>query len=255
MNLNNYSPRTLKDIQQTVKKYLAYLEEEQIEEPTYNDVFSYVGSMKVSTRVKRIRTRHIWIYHDQNTETNPAEGIKFRTEQKTITESLTSEELDKKYKDFATRKLDIRTKEETQLRYCVLLGLVIYQAVSTKELQKLQVSDINLFDGTIRITQSERTNERELLLNPVQMLPLSKYIENRKGRLFDQEITGMFTQMNKYIKGISKLRSARIVCWIKEHPIRKVQYLTGMKYLSSLDNYKSHNVEGLREKVERFHLL
>lgn len=119
------------------------------------------------------------------------------------------------------------------------------------------ITDINLDNGTITIPEGTRTNERIIPLDAKQMMPIIQYISLKKGeKLFDARMQDMLRQLNKNLslKGSTihtgTLRTSRIVLWLKHYNVRKVQYLGGFRYLSSLDKYRINEVDNLRKKLE-----
>jgi hypothetical protein len=43
--------------------------------------------------------------------------------------------------------------------------------------------------------------------------------------------------------------------WVKEHGVRKAQYLSGIKYVSSMLRYKTTDIEKLKTKLAIVHPL
>jgi len=54
-------------------------------------------------------------------------------------------------------------------------------------------------------------------------------------------------------KTITQLRESRMSLWVKEYGIRKAQYLSGIKYTSSMLRYKTADVEQLKKKLAIVH--
>ncbi len=57
----------------------------------------------------------------------------------------------------------------------------------------------------------------------------------------------------RYFKSLTQLRESRISLWIKESGTRKAQYLSGIKYASSLERYQTKDIEKLRQKLAVIH--
>ena len=68
-----------------------------------------------------------------------------------------------------------KTSQLTSRRNKVILGLMIWQGLGTRELTKIEVKDLKLRDGTIYIQGSRRSNERELKLESHQILDIMEY--------------------------------------------------------------------------------
>ena len=63
----------------------------------------------------------------------------------------------------------------TSRRNKVILGLMIWQGLGTRELTKLEVKDLKLREGKVYIQGSRRSNERELKLESHQVLDIMEY--------------------------------------------------------------------------------
>jgi len=115
-----------------------------------------------------------------------------------------------------------------------------------------------------------------LQLEAHQILQLHHYIENHRDKngtklispqaekfdnLHDQ-ITNLNRQIRKLgetlqmdIKRLSQLKQSRITLWIKQHGLRKTQYLAGFKRVENVERYRQQDSEDLKQYVMQFHPL
>lgn len=84
------------------------------------------------------------------------------------------------------------------------------------------------------------------------------FIQWREGENFygiTQGILKTLRQINSRIKNLDQIRASVITKWLREHDLRKVQYLSGHKYVSSTENYKANVIDELQEDIRKFHPL
>ena len=174
--------------------------------------------------------------------------------------------------DYEERYQALKRKHKTAM------SLLIYQGLSRNELAALELRDLDLEAGEVRIRASSRTNGRKLELKPKQVLLIYQYIEiDRKallgrGKSAKLLITKAGTEENG--EGIGYLlerqqhrfpnrklnpttvRMSVIANWLSGGmDLRKAQYLAGHKYPSSTERYRQTNLERLKESIEKFHPL
>jgi integrase/recombinase XerD len=57
------------------------------------------------------------------------------------------------------------------------------------------------------------------------------------------------------VKKLQQLRQTRLTIWVKEHGLRKAQYMAGFKSISGIERYKTQHLEDLQKQLENFHPL
>jgi integrase/recombinase XerD len=77
--------------------------------------------------------------------------------------------------------------------------------------------------------------------------------ENIKNSLF--HLFKTVQKINPNIRNAKQIRASVIIYWLKNHNLRKVQYMSGHKYVSSTERYQLNNLDGLQSKIEKFHPL
>ena len=171
--------------------------------------------------------------------------------------------------------------------------MLIYQAITTEELGKLEPNHLKLKEGKIYIPGNRRRNSRKLELKPFQILELHEYLTEIRpqilaeittpkpfgrrpdkinmARLKDQlfiSVNGSeniknsllhlfknIQKINPNITNAQQIRQSTITHWLKTQNLRQVQYMSGHKYVSSTERYKLNNLDNLQSKLEKFHPL
>ena len=164
-----------------------------------------------------------------------------------------------------------------ELRNKVIIGLLIYQGLTSAEIVNLRVDNINLDDGLVDIKASTNLAGRELNLNSGQIINLYKYLGNVRPKLIRAPTnklvlsvrTGLFTvdAVNRMLKPFSEsystpinpstVRQSVISNWLNvdKIPLQQVQLIAGHKYPSSTERYLRKDVNEQRDIINKFHPL
>lgn len=272
--------------------HLAWLEEEGLrkEEVRYKDIISYVNYLKEENKSIRfinailLAIDHYYTYLEL--AKNPVSGVRLRGTISSVPSNIVEyEEILKVYYQY--QGLDNRTK-----RNKVMLGLMVFQAIRTGELEKLEPHHIKLNEGKVYIPAKKNSNARVLKLQSNQMLELQEYLlvirpqlqrdvkSIKRGRspkkidyeavenqlFFSEKGIGLLKDSLKHIFTIVKrmhpkitsgevIRYSIITEWLKTNGIRQVQYMAGHKEIASTEHYKKYNMESLKETLNEFHPL
>lgn len=257
--------------------YLHWLEIERIPEAGYNDLLVFIDYCKETGKSKRhinsilraIRNYYEYLKQSNKALNNPAVNLHIKGERQKLPQNiLPFENLEEIYNTYPV--IDSRTK-----RNKIILGIYIYQGITTDELRKLQTEHINLKEGKIYIPGSKRSKSRKLELKPFQVLYLYEYLNEIRPKL-TTESTGQFfismkgslnlknsvhhlfralRKINPEIIDARQIRNSIIVHWLKNYNLRQVQYMAGHKYVSSTERYQLNNLEGLKTEIEKYHPL
>jgi len=167
-------------------------------------------------------------------------------------------------------------KEATRKRNKIIVGLLVYQGLNTRDLQLLEVENIQLYKGKITIPGTKKSNAREIELKPWQLMEFMEYINEIRPQLLKEtsksteqlllpigksfklhntlnRIVKELKEMNQSFTDIKQIRTSVIVHWLKQYQLRKTQYLAGHKYISSTERYLQDDLESLHETVNTFH--
>jgi len=266
--------------------FLKWLETEKVTETNYNDLLAFIDHCKQTGKSKKhinsilrvVRNYYEHLKQSNEDLINPAANLYLKgIKQKLPHDLLAFETLEEIYNAYPV--IDTRTK-----RNKIMLGIYIYQGVTTDELRKLQTRHINLQAGKIHIPGSKRSNSRKLNLQPFQILDLHEYLNQIRPELIknttlsteasakvDQLFISMegnanlknsihhlfraLRRINPAVRDARQIRSSVIVHWLNNHNLRQVQYMAGHKHVSSTERYAMNNLEELKTEVEKYHPL
>jgi integrase/recombinase XerD len=280
--------------------YIAYffnwMESEHLEpnETTYNDLLNFIDYCKleeksiklINRKLSSIRNYYDFLKKYNSNIINPATNLNLRgSKQKLPSNIIDFTILEKLYDSYKTQ--DYRNK-----RNKIILGLLVYQGVTTEELKQLEPNHLKLKEGKIVVPGNRRRNSRTLELKPFQILDLYEYQNEirprilkeinkpkparkpdkiNKSRLKEQlfiSINGseniknsllhMFNAIRKTNPEIlhpKQIRASVITYWLKNHNLREVQYMAGHKHVSSTERYQLNNLDKLQSKLEKYHPL
>jgi len=212
-------------------------------------------------------------------EHHPLENFRIKTKDKKIIRGLFREkELEDLYKRYPKNGHYFGIFDVYQSRNRVILGMLIYQGLSSKDVQNLEVESVNLETGKVHILskKGERLNSRILRLESIQIIELQEYINQTRKELLNlikakKETKKMFPvgertkfssvlqsvkrQLNKYekIENLQIIRNSRIGIWMERYNVREVQYLAGYKSLLSLEKFNQSKLEKLKNALEKLH--
>ncbi len=276
--------------------FLEWMEEESLasEQVTHADVLEFADKLKQEHKSIRlinrvmvaIRYYFTCLQHEGQATHNPAAGIILKGTIRHIPHDLlTLPELETLYESYPV-------KDERTHRNKVIVGLLVYQALTRDELETLRPEHLKLREGKIHIPPTGKLNSRELGLQPHQILDLQEYVlvvrpkiladrmAERSGRKPEkykavEDIHQLFVNMNgqetmknsllhlnyglrkinpKYKHGM-QIRQSVITEWLKDKNLRTVQYMAGHRYISSTERYKTNNLEDLKDALNKHHPL
>jgi integrase/recombinase XerD len=223
--------------------YIAYffnwMESEHLQpnETTYNDLLNFIDYCKleeksiklINRKLSSIRNYYDFLKKQNENITNPATNLNLKgTKQKLPSNIIDFTTLEKLYQSYETS--DNRSK-----RNKIILGLLIYQAVTTEELKQLEPNHLKLKEGKIYVPGNRRRNSRNLELKPFQILDLYEYQNETRPTI---------------LKEIKKPRPAR-----KPDRINKTRLENQLFISISTERYQLNNLDKLQSKLEKYHPL
>jgi integrase/recombinase XerD len=198
-----------------------------------------------------------YLIHEGKRTDNPAAGVFIKGLVRKLPTGLISfDELEELYKQYSIQISVDRSKK-------IMFGLMVYQAVTIGEMERIERKDIKLKEGKIKIKGTGRTNERTLDLCAAQMIELQQYmsenkqaeklftaqwINNRVQHMFDQ-----LRQLNPKVTSAKQIRSSVITHWLRKNNLRQVQYMAGHKFVSSTQRYQLNHLDDLKNELEHHH--
>ena len=246
----------------------------------YPDVLEYikrrqsmnVGVRTINTDLKLFRHYFNYLIHIGLKATNPAGNVMLKGAKKNhLYEILKVEQLEVMY-------TSIPDTNEIQIRNKVIVGLLVFQGLTRGELAKIKLPDIDLESCNVTISEQARSNRRCLPLQSKQLLPLLKYLEQYRQLLNPKkavesnkliissgegdQVNGLLhilqNQLRKkhsFFSSWRQLRASVICSSLTPENLRQQQHYFGFKYVSSIEEYLQHNVEDLREELDRYFVL
>jgi len=227
-----------------------------------SDLLHYLESEKgnIQTQSMQLLLKRISYYYKYLGVANPLEEFKL-TANKQVRHRvyLKSEEL---------VKLEVlhRFNSRIELESKVLLSVLVYQGLATKELPTLTIKSVNLSTGSLDLVN------RSIPLVVAQVALLQAYIANKEQNslLFKYEkaekkhykydhlkaqirLNLKRSSLNIKFKNLGQLRASRIALWIKSEGILQAQYYAGHRHLSSTQAYEIEDLSQLRAGLVKAH--
>ena len=242
-------------------KYIKYLSKKDTTKRTVNH---RLGALKIYFN---------YIIDQGGRGDNPIENTSVKGEKTLINHHLLeAEELEDLYYSFDTENYQEAYHKYTAKRGKIVVGLMVYQGLDTKDLKKLRLEHLQLNKGKIYVPSGKRSNAREIELKPWQIMELMEYLNEVRDKLLvrlktdtdllipsgdrfviTHTIIKKLKKTNQKVINIHQIRASVITHWLKQYNLRKVQYLAGHRYISSTEKYLQDDLENLHEIVNNFH--
>ena len=253
-----------------------HLKDQQIKPKHIIHYLDYCRSLGNSDSTVNIKLKSINMYfrflqYENRLEINPSEFIETNKKPRNqLKDILTDQELDHLYKHFKSSK-----------RNRIILSLMIHQGLSVKDFDQLDVADLDLINAKIKFKGHSCSKERELELKPFQIIELHDYItisreqilmkrnkeygsKNTDRLIISTKVGQDFKHIGDYVilelrkqfsffKSFGQIRKSVISIWVGQFNLRQVQYMSGYKYVSSVEKFKVNHIEDLSEQVDKFH--
>jgi integrase/recombinase XerD len=157
-----------------------------------------------------------------------------------------------------------------------MIGLLIYQGMTSKELVQLKVNSVDLDAGTIKIKGQGKNKDRTLQLKSSQITVLIRYIELDRPMLLKSSSSHLFLGMrgvpmttdglHEFISRLGgafgnkevspkNIRNSVISYWLNSRkiPLEHVQVMAGHVYPSTTEQYIKPDEKEQREAINRLH--
>jgi integrase/recombinase XerD len=290
------SENTIKQKANYAGFFLKWLENERLnlESTSYNDLLIFIDYCKlnddstklINNKLRSVRNFYEYLKKENPDITNPATNLYLKgTKHKIPSNLINIKELEEIYSNYKAETL-------RQKRNKAILGLLIYQGITTEELKELEPKHLELKKGKIYILGNRRRGSRALELKSFQIMELHEYINETRPKIitgiYDKKpsrkpdkidkakldkqlfisINGsehiknsllhLFKEIQKEkpeIQNAKQIRTSVITNWLKTSNLRTVQYMAGHKYVSSTERYQLDNLENLQKKLEKYHPL
>ncbi len=280
-----YSEKCIKDFIMRIGLFATWLKLNKLTVKTikYNQLLNYIGHLQQQEKSKTsINTtlRAIEHYYHFLKLPNIALNVRLRGISQEQILLLTEEELQEIYINYQDKTKHGYFKYSNKL----MLGLMIFQALDKQDLMNLELEDLDLKKGILKVPGGvRRKNSRIVKLEANQIIPFHEYITNHRGigrnnkvnteksdklfspnsnkeqRLHDQlkTLAKNIKEQNSTIniKRLTQLKQSRIGIWIDLYGLRKTQYLSGYKNVGNIEKYRNKDMKNLSKQIEMFHPL
>ena len=277
-----YSPKTADRYLlhwQEFKQYMK-LQRQPITETSHDQILGYIEHLQQSNQSARQLNKILHILekvlgHLHPSTSNPVRGLRLQEGAKpSLPEPIGEEILLQVLKEW-----ERYTPHDRQNH--LLLNLVHYQALRTRELAALEMDHLDLERGILRVPSCSRSVSRALLLQGHQLPLLQAHLEVTRPALGGQRVAmdylfssggsdvylmnwlqqlsrqckAVFAELGHTLKNLEHWRSSRIVQLLERLPLLEVQALVGHKYASSTERYQLQGIEQLSEALRYHHPL
>lgn len=271
--------------QETVTSYLYIIERFLTRHPKANryklaDIEAYVSGLKqegysagyLSVIVAAIKAYYVFCVDTKKISEHPCRSFFIRSKRskgKHFDALLTLEEMEVL---FTLRKERYRHMEN---RNKAIIGLLIYQGLTSTEMVNLKLDSIDLELGCVTIPTSKKQKGRTIQLKPMQVTHLLRYIETDRPQLqrvktnklllskrgeplaVDSIHAFVHSMQGAFDKSLTprNIRNSVISHWVNERkiPLEDVQVMAGHKYPSSTESFVRVDMDEQREAVNKLH--
>ena len=273
-----FKPPTVYQHRKYASYFLAWMAEKSLDiaQITYTEILDFADHLKkentninlINRVMLAVRYYFTYLQNERQIGYNPAAGISLKGTIRTVPHDL----LEKA--DLETLYHNYEIKDERTHRNKVIIGLLVYQALTREELETIRPEHLKLREGKISVPKTGRQNDRILPLQPHQILDLQEYVllirpklQHHSERLFtgrdDLEnlqntllhLSHALKKINPKYKHAVQVRQSVITEWLREKDLRTVQYMAGHRYVSSTERYQRLNLEDLKEALSKHHPL
>lgn len=280
----HYSPTAISSYENMIIRFKLALGR-RADQATYTDVLDYIGLLREQhLHPKSLRNNlfAIKIYFSYLVKTGKRRDhpcrylyLKDQINRQIQVESLYPKELlEELYQTWQSKNPDNQQRDK------IIISLLIYQALTVLEISQINLSDVNLENGTVRITANRKNKGRVLSLKPKQILLFHHYLKHERTHyhrrqkpskrqdyfLLSEEGLqlwpgGINRMINKHREAHDKLiplkiRQSVIAHLLKENnDIRIVQEFAGHRRTASTEAYKQTGLEELKAAIEKLHPL
>ena len=299
----NHSPSTQEAYLRYVNEFTKWINTDPIN-CTKKDVLSYLEHLKKQrTQENQTRKNHLialnhyftFLQQNESVVINPCSFIKIRGAKKqSLYRTFAPQELQQlfdKYYLLYVQNFDVNHIPQNQRKQAILskernaivLSVLLYQGTTTKEIDQIELNDLDLIRATLKIKGSKKSNERVLSLKAEQIGLLINYIQNVRPQIVElkpteseklflsmpdfshksaenQTLMHIFKALTKQVKTLDKnflnfkqIRASVITNWIQTNGLRKAQNYAGHRYISSTENYLPNDLQSLTDDINKLH--
>ncbi len=281
------STATVESYYRQIMDYIMWCASKQIEveEANMNEVMGYVHYLKqkgqnqatISRQIVSLKHYYSWLVKRDIRNDNPVNGINIKgVKKRKLYDILSHRELESIYASYPPKVGHGSLKTEIDKRNKVVVGLLVYQGLNSRDLSNLELKDVHLREAKIYIKGSRSSNERLLKVQAHQVIDLMEYQLQIRNRILEQsskttdqfilssgssdllnntlaKLLKQLKQQHPKIQNLHQIRTSVITHWLKQYNLREVQYMAGHKYVSSTESYRINDMQGLQDALDHCH--
>jgi integrase/recombinase XerD len=189
---------------------------------------------------------------------------------------LSSDELEDLYYSYDTETDKHPRRLLINKRNKVMIGLMVYQGLSTSDMKRLQMEHVKPYQGKVYVPKGKIGNRRELTLKPWQVMGFMAYINDIRPQLLAKQrmdtqylfavpnngfvdvvmwIIKKLKKINHKVINAHQIRASVIVNWLSQYNLREVQIMAGHKYISTTERYVQEDLRQLQNVINTYHPL
>jgi site-specific recombinase XerD len=282
--LKKYSKSSLAHNLHSIKRFTNYYQN-KAETATYTDILNYIAHLRKNYDLHPKTLRHclygVKIYFHYLLEIGKRKDhpcselfLKDKIDKQIQVDTLYSPQtLEKFFTNYRIKK-----KKQLENRNKIIISLLVYQAVTVKEIAEIAVENIDLDACEIHIKSGYHQLKRTLPLQAKQVLLFYNYLENERPKLLKYNLKnptetafilgqygekinphGISKMINEHLKPSEKLQPMKIRQSVianllkKENDTRIVQVFSGHRRASTTVQYKQTELEALQNAVNQYH--
>lgn len=299
----NLAPSSIAHYVRELALFLSWIDKEEIQ-ITKPDVLKYLEYLKNKRHLENISRSRVlnclnhyftFLLKQEQIKTNPCAFLKIRgAKTKSLYRIYTTEELQtlldnfyhifvRSYDNTHIPKNQRKQSDLSKQRNHSILSLLINQGTTTKEIDKIELNDLDLTKATLKIRGGRKSNERVLPLEATQIGVLMDYLQNIRPQLLEyceQDSEKLFLSLPQYSQrkseatsvmqvfkpltrqvktldtnflNFKQIRASVITNWLKVYGLRKTQNMAGHRYISATENYLVNDLQQLSDDINTLH--
>lgn len=281
----NYSPNSSKSYQYQAEKFKQWLvtKDYNLTLFDYKKAMSYVTYLQgrhsniktINNKLAATKNYFDYLIDNNRVAENPFKDIIIKGEKKKklLHNLLSADELEDLYYSYEIDDTQTNRKLANK-RNKVMIGLMVYQGLSTSDMKRLLVEHLKLYQGKIYIPRSRIGNRRELALKSWQVIEFMEYMNEARSQILERRkitsehlfivsknrltdtVSGIIKKLkriNHKVENAHQIRASVIVNWLSQYNLREVQIMAGHKYISTTERYVQEDLKQLQEMINNFH--
>lgn len=283
-------------------KFISFLDQTntEIENCTEKEIMLYLNHLQkkgldtVTKKMQLYSLKHFFnfLIATGRRPDNPVKKIKLQgTQKQKLYPILSPQELQNLYENYQIPKQDDKRSHHnwftsyklSKERNKVIIGLLVHQGITTAEISRILVEDLDLRNGKINIKGGRIGKDRTLELKSNQIMDIMEYLYNTRAELLKYQleetkqlflsapasgktkvkevgILNIFKRLTEELKqqnpkfiNFLQVRASVITFWLKNYNLRQVQYFAGHKHILSTEMYLINDIDDLQKEIESYH--